>query len=353
MKSQAYIYELYLIKILFLCGKKHTLYVAANNYICRVAEIGKDIQKAKQVLEQGNLVAIPTETVYGLAGNALNPEAVAKIFETKERPSFDPLIVHTHSLQAVYEFAESIHPKLLKLAETFWPGPLTLLLPKKSTVPSLVTSGLDRVGVRVPNHVLTLELLRTLSYPLAAPSANPFGYISPTTAEHVNKQLGIKIPYILDGGACGVGIESTIVGEENGEIIIYRLGGLSVNDIEAMAGKVSIQLNQSSNPKAPGQLKSHYAPKKPVIIGNLAVLQQQYSDKKIGVISFGKQAILNSTSLEKNLSLSQNFSEAAVNLFSFLRELDEADVDVIVADLLPDIGLGLAINDRLKRAAAI
>ena len=208
-----------------------------------MAEIGKDIQKAKDFLEKDELVAIPTETVYGLAANALNPIAVAKIFEAKERPTFDPLIVHTHSLQEVYKFVTNIHPALLKLAEAFWPGPLTLLLPKKEIIPSLVTSGLDRVGVRVPNHSLTLDLLSQLNFPLAAPSANPFGYISPTTAMHVEKQLGTKIPYILDGGSCEVGLESTIVGEENGEIIIYRLGGLSVDEIETIVGKVSMQLN--------------------------------------------------------------------------------------------------------------
>jgi L-threonylcarbamoyladenylate synthase len=220
-------------------------------------------------LEKEELVAIPTETVYGLAANALNPIAVAKIFEAKERPTFDPLIVHTHALNEVENFVSDIHPALLKLAQVFWPGPLTLLLPKKDIIPNLVTSGLDRVGVRIPNHSLTLELLSKLSFPLAAPSANPFGYISPTKAEHVDKQLGTKIPYILDGGACEVGLESTIVGEENGEIIVYRLGGLSIDDIEAVVGKVFVQLNQSSNPKAPGQLKSHYAPKKPVYIGNV------------------------------------------------------------------------------------
>lgn len=332
--------------------KKLTSYVAANNYICPVAEIGKDIQKAKDFLEKDQLVAIPTETVYGLAANALNPVSVAKIFEAKERPTFDPLIVHTHSLQEVYQFVTEIHPSLLKLAETFWPGPLTLLLPKKDVIPSLVTSGLDRVGVRVPNHNLTLELLTQLSFPLAAPSANPFGYISPTTAEHVQKQLGSKIQYILDGGICEVGLESTIVGEENGEIIIYRLGGLSIDDIESIAGKVSVQLNQSSNPKAPGQLKSHYAPKKPVFIGDVKQLQAQYADKKIGAIVFGEE-LLNQDVLIKNLSPSKNYREAAVNLFSFLRELDEMDVDVIIADLLPQQGLGLAINDRLRRAAAI
>ena len=318
-----------------------------------MAEIGKDIQKAKDFLEKDELVAIPTETVYGLAAYALNPIAVAKIFEAKERPTFDPLIVHTHSLQEVNKFVTNIHPALLKLAEAFWPGPLTLLLPKKEIIPSLVTSGLDRVGVRIPNHALTLDLLAQLDFPLAAPSANPFGYISPTTAEHVEKQLGMRIPYILDGGSCAVGLESTIVGEENGEIIIYRLGGLSIDEIEKVVGKVSVQLNQSSNPKAPGQLKSHYAPKKPVYIGNLSELQKQYSDKKIGAIVFGNDIKLNNSVLIKNLSSSKNYQEASANLFSYLRELDESDVDLIIAELLPEEGLGLAINDRLKRAAAV
>ncbi len=318
-----------------------------------MAEIGKDISKAKGFLEKEQLVAIPTETVYGLAANALNPIAIAKIFEAKERPTFDPLIVHTYSLQEVHNLVTGIHPSLLKLAQTFWPGPLTLLLPKKEIIPNLVTSGLDRVGVRIPNHSLTLELLSQLNFPLAAPSANPFGYISPTTAEHVDKQLGNKISYILDGGSCEVGLESTIVGEENGEIIIYRLGGLSIDDIESVAGTVSVQLNQSSNPKAPGQLKSHYAPKKPIYIGNMIDLQKTHAGKKIGAIVFGNDLVLNEKTVVKNLSASKNFQEAAVNLFSFLRELDEEDVDVIITNLLPEQGLGLAINDRLRRAAAL
>ncbi len=318
-----------------------------------MAEIGKDIQKAKDFLEKEELVAIPTETVYGLAANALNPIAVAKIFEAKERPTFDPLIVHTHSLQEVNKFVTNIHPALLKLAERFWPGPLTLLLPKKEIIPSLVTSGLDRVGVRIPNHPLTLDLLSQLNFPLAAPSANPFGYISPTTAEHVEKQLGMRIPYILNGGSCAVGLESTIVGEENGEIIIYRLGGLSVDEIETIVGKVSVQLNQSSNPKAPGQLKSHYAPKKRVFVGDLKELQSKYAHKKIGAIVFGNDIKLNESILIKNLSSTKNYQEASANLFSYLRELDESDVDLIIAELLPEEGLGLAINDRLKRAAAV
>ncbi len=318
-----------------------------------MAEIGSNIQTAKDFLEKGELVAIPTETVYGLAANALDAVAVAKIFAAKERPTFDPLIVHTHSLSQVHDFVAEIHPALLTLAKQFWPGPLTLLLPKKDSIPDLVTSGLERVGVRVPNHALTLELLKQLSFPLAAPSANPFGYISPTNAAHVEKQLGNKLSYILDGGNCEVGLESTIVGEENGELIIYRLGGLSIDDIESVVGKVSVQLNQSSNPKAPGQLKSHYAPKTPVIIGDLSTLQKTYAHAKMGVIVFGSEITFNSDVIVKDLSPSKNFNEAAVNLFSYLRELDDADVELIIAELLPEQGLGLAVNDRLQRAAAI
>lgn len=316
-----------------------------------MSKTGTDVTLAKQFLEKGELVAIPTETVYGLASNALDPIAVAKIFEAKNRPTFDPLIVHTHSLAGVYDFVTHIDPQLLKLAEAFWPGPLTLLLPKKSHIPDLTTSGLDRVGVRVPQHALTLQLLEKLPFPLAAPSANPFGYISPTTAAHVQKQLGDKISYILDGGNCEVGLESTIVGEEEGQVIIYRLGGLSIDAIERVVGNVSIQLNQSSNPKAPGQLKSHYAPKKPVFTGNVAKLQRIHKHHKTGFIVFGETLVDAPGGIVKNLSPSQNYHEAAANLFSFLRELDEADVDIIICDLLPAMDLGLAINDRLRRAA--
>lgn len=317
-----------------------------------MAIIGTDITQASLFLKEGKLVAIPTETVYGLAANAFNSDAVSGIFEAKNRPTFDPLIVHTHRLEKVKEFVTHIHPELLKLAKYFWPGPLTLLLPKKSIISDLVTSGLGTVGVRIPNHPITLSLLSQLNFPLAAPSANPFGYISPTTAMHVNNQLGSKIPYILDGGACKIGLESTIVGEENGEIIIYRLGGLTIEAINAIVGNVTVNLNQSSNPKAPGQLKSHYAPKKPIYIGNLIELQNQYADKKIGILSFGNFRITHTDAIIKNLSPSTNYQEAAIHLFSFLRELDESAAELIICDLLPEESLGMAINDRLQRAAS-
>lgn len=319
-----------------------------------MAEIGKDIDQAKHLLKSGQLVAIPTETVYGLAGNALSPEAVALIFETKNRPSFDPLILHTASMDRVRDFVSSFPEKLKILAEIFWPGPLTLLLPRKSIVPDLVTSGLDRVAVRVPNHPLTLALLESLDFPLAAPSANPFGYISPTRPEHVEAQLGEKISYILDGGACDVGLESTIVGLEEGEIVVYRLGGLEISVIEKLVGQVKIKDHSSSNPSAPGQLDSHYAPRKPFVLGNLKVMVSENLANKIdfAVLSFADFFPEIAPESQIALSPERNLHEAAKNLFSAMRMLDGGSSTVILAELLPEEGLGRAINDRLRRASS-
>jgi len=318
-----------------------------------MAEIGVDIEQAAAFLRQGKLVAIPTETVYGLAGNALDVKAVSSIFQTKNRPSFDPLILHVASLEQVSPFVSEFPEKLKRLAEAFWPGPLTLLLPRKSIVPDLVTSGLDRVAVRVPNHPLTLALLGQLDFPLAAPSANPFGYISPTQAGHVDAQLGTQIPYILDGGACAVGLESTIVGMEGEQVIIYRLGGLELSKIESVVGTVTVQAHSTSNPSAPGQLASHYAPQKPFILGNLGELVPQLiqQGKKVGVLSFSTHFPSLSADCQVVLSSSQDLTEAAQRLFMAMRLLDESQAELIVAEFVPEIGLGRAINDRLKRAA--
>jgi len=318
-----------------------------------MAEIGVDIEQAAAFLRQGKLVAIPTETVYGLAGNALDVKAVSSIFQTKNRPSFDPLILHVASLEQVSPFVSEFPEKLKRLAEAFWPGPLTLLLPRKSIVPDLVTSGLDRVAVRVPNHPLTLALLAQLDFPLAAPSANPFGYISPTQAGHVDAQLGTQIPYILDGGACAVGLESTIVGMEGEQVIIYRLGGLELSKIESVVGTVTVQAHSTSNPSAPGQLASHYAPQKPFILGNLGELVPQLiqQGKKVGVLSFSTHFPSLSADCQVVLSASQDLTEAAQRLFMAMRLLDESQAELIVAEFVPEIGLGRAINDRLKRAA--
>jgi len=315
-----------------------------------MAEIGKDISKAADLLKQGKLVAIPTETVYGLAGNALNVEAVTKIFVAKNRPHFDPLIVHVPNPQSARDYAAEIPDQATDLMRQFWPGPLTLLLPKKN-VPDLVTAGLDRVGLRCPDHPMTLALLQSIPFPLAAPSANPFGYVSPTTPKHVNDQLGAEIEYILDGGECKVGIESTIVGFEDKTAIIYRLGGLRVEDIEPITGRVHVNVTSVSNPQAPGQLQSHYSPQKKVMIGDILQLATANEARSLGVLSFKKLNLPMGIRKEIVLSPSGNLNEAAQKLFSALRELDKSEIDIILTELVPDTGLGRAINDRLRRAA--
>lgn len=313
--------------------------------------IGKDIDKAAALLQAGQCVAIPTETVYGLAANAFDTKAVADIFRIKNRPSFDPLIVHCDSLDKVKALVREMPEWALKLAQHFWPGPLTLVLPKSEQVSYAVSSGLDTVGVRIPNHPLTLELLARLSFPLAAPSANPFGYVSPTTAQHVAESLPLQPEYILDGGPCQKGIESTIIGSENGKACLYRLGSLSLEDIENLIGKVEIKLNASSNPQAPGQLKIHYAPKVPLLEMDIEEAKKIYPLDKIGQIAFrnGDKEIK-----EKHrciLSGQGDLYEAARNLFSALRALDNMDIEVAIFQYVENIGVGKAINDRLKRAS--
>ena len=228
------------------------------------------------------------------------------------------------------------------------------MLPKKSIIPDLVTSGLGKVGVRVPNHPLTRSLLDLVDFPLAAPSANPFGYISPTSASHVAHHLGDKLSYILDGGSCDVGLESTIVGMEQGQVIIYRLGGISVSEIEKLVGNVLILPQSSSNPQSPGMLKSHYAPRKPMVLGNLDELMQQYQNEKetLAVLSFKRFFPELKAANQIVLSESGDFDEAARNLFSAMRSLDDTAASIILAEELPEIHLGKAINDRLRRAAA-
>lgn len=314
-----------------------------------MAEKGNDISKAIELLNRGELVAIPTETVYGLAGNALNADAVTKIFLVKNRPDFDPLIVHVPDLSKISSYVEEVPEQAFALAKKFWPGPLTLVLKKKPIIPDLITAGMDTVGIRCPNHKLTRALLENISFPLAAPSANPFGYVSPTTPDHVEEQLGDKIQYILDGGPCPIGIESTIVGFEDNQAVIYRLGGLSLEEIEETIGKVTLRAHSTSNPKAPGQLKSHYAPRKKVVIGNIEELLKNYQKDQVAVLSFTKNFKL---PFQFILSSSGQTNEAAHNLFTGLRTLDKLPVKIIITELVPDEGLGRAINDRLMRAAA-
>ncbi|AEI50101.1 L-threonylcarbamoyladenylate synthase [Runella slithyformis] len=316
-----------------------------------MAIIGTDILTVKKLLEAGEVAGIPTETVYGLAGNAFDDDAVLKIFSVKNRPQFDPLIVHTHSISAVSAFVRSFPKKARQLADAFWPGPLTLLLPKSDAVSDLVTSGLDTVAVRIPSHPLTLALLSSLDFPLAAPSANPFGYISPTSALHVDQQLGSKIPYILNGGESQVGIESTIVGFEGEETIVYRLGGTSIEAIEGIIGPVAQVVHSTSNPKAPGMLKSHYAPRKPLFINQLSETLKCYPSDKIGSLTFENVLPELPVDHQRILSPAANYAEAAKRLFAYMRQLDTLPIDVIHAELLPEKDLGRAINDRIRRAA--
>lgn len=313
--------------------------------------IGKNIDLAKKILESGDLVAIPTETVYGLAGNAFDENAITKIFETKNRPFFDPLIVHTYSVSEFKHLAIDIPNLAFKLAEKFCPGPLTFILKKSKKIPLLATAGNETVGVRIPNHSLTLELLQKINFPLAAPSANPFGYVSPTNPFHVENQLGNKLKYILDGGNCKIGIESTIVDLSLEKPIILRLGGLEIEAIEeTIKQKIQVKTS-SSNPKAPGMLSVHYAPKKKVILGEIESNLKKFHAKKIAILAFQKTYSSVNKSHQIQLSKNGNLKEAAKNLFSALRKFDEMDIEYILTENLPDEGLGKAINDRLKRAS--
>lgn len=293
------------------------------------------------------MVAIPTETVYGLAANGLDGLAVAKIFEAKNRPSFDPLILHIGRLEQVVELTTAFPEKAQKLAAKFWPGPLTLILPKSGIVPDMVTSGLNSVGIRMPKHPMTLKLLQALSFPLAAPSANPFGYVSPTTAQHVSDQLAEKVSLVLDGGPCEIGLESTIVSfiEENPTVL--RHGGVSQAEIESIIGPVKARTQSTSSPSAPGMLVSHYAPNKKLILGNIEELIKAHPNAGIAVLGFNGTYGMPGEVLSEN----GNLLEAAQNLFAAMRRLDQTDCDYIFAEEVPHEGIGIAINDKLKRAS--
>lgn len=312
------------------------------------ARISSQLEEALALLNAGKLVAIPTETVYGLAANALNADAVVSIFETKNRPHFDPLIVHVGSHEQVSSIATTISDAAHLLMEKLWPGPLTIVLRKRDCIPHIVTSGLDTVGVRMPDHPLTLELLRSLDFPLAAPSANPFGYISPTSAAHVAEQLGQHIPYILDGGDCRIGVESTIVDCTTAIPTVLRLGGTSVEAIQEIIGDVHVHTISTSAPQAPGMLHSHYAPRKPMRVGNIHELLHNHGPD-VSILSF-KDSFHN----YRNIRLSEtgDLHEAARNLFSAMRKLDSDHHSIIIAEFVPDYGLGRAINDRMRRASA-
>ena len=313
--------------------------------------ISQDIAKAIEILNNEDVVAIPTETVYGLAGNIFSEKAIRKIFEVKQRPLFNPLIVHIYSVDQLKDIVSEFPKEAQLLAKAFWPGSLTLILKKKSSIPDLITAGKDSVAVRIPNHPVTLSLLKQLSFPLAAPSANPFNRISPTNALHVEDYFKNSIKMVLEGGECKNGIESTIIGFENSEPILYRLGAISIEEIENVIGKIKVKNKKEIAPNAPGMLARHYAPKtKTYLTNDVEKFIKDYEGKKIGVLRFTGE--MNSKHIEHVAILSKtgDLKEAASKLYNTLHKLDNLDLDIIVAETFPDFGLGKSINDRLERA---
>ncbi|MFN3872798.1 MAG: L-threonylcarbamoyladenylate synthase [Ignavibacterium sp.] len=304
------------------------------------------VLQAANIIKQGGVVAFPTETVYGLGANAFNPIAVEKIFELKERPSFDPLIVHLHSIEQLNLVSQDIDERVIKLAEKFWPGPLTIILKKSENVPDIVTSGLNTVGVRIPNNLFALELIKLSDTPIAAPSANKFGRTSPTSAEHVKKYFN-KVDFILDGGNTTVGIESTIIKLNEKGFDILRSGIITKEDIEKIVPYFKEELDYK-NVYAPGMMKSHYSPKKPFYILNEVILER-IDKSKSGLISFSGQY---DDGFKKVIKLtdSGNLRECAVNLFSAIHNLEDSDVSIMIAEPVPETGIGIAIMDRLRKA---
>ncbi|AWX44626.1 L-threonylcarbamoyladenylate synthase [Flagellimonas maritima] len=316
-----------------------------------MTKISKDILKAVEILNREDVVAIPTETVYGLAGNIYSEKAIKKIFQLKQRPLFNPLIVHVHSLAQAEEIVTHIPEKARLLAKAFWPGSLTLILPKKDTVPDLVTAKKDTVAVRIPGHPVTLELLKNLNFPLAAPSANPFGSISPTQASHVANYFEDGLSLILDGGNCENGIESTIVGFEDDKPVLYRLGSIALEEITNEVGEIEIKNKKEKSPDAPGMLSRHYAPNTSTfLVDDVASFIKNKTDKKIGLLLF-KDEIENPIIFHQEvLSSSGSLKEAASRLYGALHKMDKLNLDMIIAVRFPDTGLGKSINDRLQRA---
>jgi L-threonylcarbamoyladenylate synthase len=311
------------------------------------------IQAAVAALQNNEIVAMPTETVYGLAGNAYSEVAVQKIFALKNRPHYNPLIVHIKSAHFLQQVAKNIPVVAIQLADAFWPGPLTLVLEKQDHIPDLVTGGKNTVGVRVPGHPIALELLEALDFPLAAPSANPFGSISPTTAKHVADYFTGRLDIILDGGSCDKGIESTIVGFENGEPILYRQGSTKTEDIEKITGVLKMRVHANNESVvAPGMLSKHYAPSTTTILtDDITSDIQKYSGKRIGVLQLSPTTLPSFVIAVETLSQTGNLEEAAKNLYAAMHRLDHQNLDLIIAQKMPAVGMGLAINDKLERAA--
>ncbi len=306
------------------------------------------------MLCDGRLVAFPTETVYGLGAHALDAGAVARVFEAKQRPAFDPLIVHLDDATRLTAVTTDLPPTALALAERFWPGPLTLVLPKGDVVPPIVTSGLDTVAVRVPDHPVAHDLLARVGLPVAAPSANPFGRLSPTTAAHVVAGLGERVDLVVDGGPTTVGVESTIVDPCGERPVVLRHGAIPVEALVEVVGPVA-ERTSAARPAGPGQLPEHYAPSTPLRLaggGVDAARLPAASGPDIAYLAFREAPPPGRYRAVEVLSPSGDLVEAAAALFAALHRLDASGAVLVVAEPVPDTGLGRAINDRLQRAAA-
>lgn len=308
------------------------------------------VSEAARLLKEGEVVAIPTETVYGLAGNAFDPNALAKIFAAKERPTFDPLIVHICDVAQLTDIAKNIPEAAYKLAEAYWPGPMTMILPKKDCIPDLCTSDLPSVAVRFPSHPVAQAIIRESGLPLAAPSANLFKHVSPTTAEHVAAQLADRIAGIVDGGPCAVGVESSIISLVGETPTVLRPGAITPEMFAKVLGKVNVK-ESTSKPgqamQAPGQCDTHYKPQVPLFFGEVPA---GYTLPEHTVrIAFGTQA--GPIPATVNLSETADMTEATAKLYAFMHDLDQPQNDLILVDPIPNVGVGMALNDRLKRAS--
>lgn len=310
-------------------------------------QIGNDITYAAGLIQRGELVAFPTETVYGLGADAFNPEAVAKIFQLKERPAFDPLIVHVANPDQVETLCKCHDDRIRLLAERFWPGPLTIVVEKNEKVSGLVTSGLNTVGIRMPNHPLALQLISEAGTPIAAPSANKFGRISPTKAWHVANQLK-EVPYILDGGQTTVGIESSVIRLHEDGFVMLRPGAISSAQIREIIPQ-SEMTEDDQKLHSPGLIKSHYSPQKPLYIGEINLDEADLSNA--GLIAWGNPEYAARFKKVEYLSPDKRPEEAAIHLFSALHNMEASDVAFIVADPIPEEGIGIAIMDRMRKAA--
>ena len=314
------------------------------------------IARAAARLRAGGLVAFPTETVYGLGANALDARAVANVYAVKNRPRFDPLIVHVADAAVVADYATGIDGRARRLMERFWPGPLTLVLPKRPVIPDIVTAGLDTVAVRQPAHPVALDLLRAVQFPIAAPSANPFGYVSPTTATHVQDTLDHALDEIVDGGPCSVGVESTVLALDGPRSVLLRPGGVTLEQLESVIGKIDTQSSSGDSarpdPRSPGMLPSHYAPRVPLILVLPGEAVPRPADgERVGLLTLAPRADAPGYAVTEHLSRTGDLTEAAANLFAVLRRLDTQNLQRVMVELVPETGLGRAIVDRLRRAA--